>query len=178
MSASSWIRAQRDRPIAEHERRAAFAVVAVLSIAVALLLALTTPRETSASRSATRNAAASTPPAGHPASGPGVLTQESERAARVFLDGYLPYLYGRSRASEVRGATLTFAHSLTPFAPRVPPAMRGRHPRVVSLHAASAPAGLVGVTALVNDGGLVDYPIALLLARHGRGLLVAGLASA
>lgn len=177
MSTGSWIRSQRDRPIAEHERRAAFAVVAALSIAVALLLSLTTPRETATSNSPAQSAAAGTHP-GQPASGTGLFTHEAERAAELFLDGYLPYLYRRSRASEVRGATVAFAHSLTLRAPRVPPAMRGRRARVVLLRAAAAPAGLVGVTALVNDGGLIDYPIALLLVRHGRGLLVTGLAGA
>jgi hypothetical protein len=177
MSPSSWIRSQRDRPIAEHERQAAFTVIAALSIVATLLLAHTTPGEPSTSRSATSSIAASSRP-DQPPTRTGALTREYERAAEVFLDGYLPYLYGRSRASEVRGDTAAFARSLAPHAPRVPPAMRARHARVVSLHAASAPAGLIGVTALVNDGGLVDYPIALLLTGHGSGLLVTALAGA
>jgi hypothetical protein len=53
--------------------------------------------------------------------------------------------------------------------------MRARHPRVVALHAVKAPAGVIEVTAVINDGGLVDYPIALLLSQRGSRLLVTGL---
>ena len=169
MSTNSWAGAQRDRPITDHERRAAFTMIAVLSIAAGLLLALTTPGEPSGS---SRHSVA----ARRHQQATGTFGQESERAAEVFLASYLPYLYGRAAASEVRGTTSEFAHSLTPRAPRVPPAMRRRHPRVVLLSAATAPAGLIGVTALVNDGGLVDYPITLLLSRHGHRLFVAGMA--
>ena len=175
MSASSWVRAQRYRPISDRERRAAFTTIAVLSVAVTVLLAVIRPGEPPTSRSAHRIVAARS---GRQASGSRALAEESVRSAEVFLAGYLSYLYGRSAASEVRGATVEFARSLTPRAPRVPPAMRGRHPRVLSLRGASAPAGLIGVTALINDGGLIDYPIALLLARHGHRLLVSGLAGA
>jgi hypothetical protein len=177
MSVVSWIRALRDRPIAAHERRAALTVIAVLCIAVTLLLALSTPTQLSSSRSWSRGAAADQH-RDQAASDKRALTQDSERAAEVFLGTYLPYLYGHCGASEVRGATVAFADSLASQALRVPPAMRAEHARVVSLHAAPAQAGLLSVTALVNDGGLVDYPIALLLARQGHRLLVAGLAGA
>ena len=39
--------------------------------------------------------------------------------------------------------------------------MRARRPRIVALHLVDAPAGALGVTAIINDGGLVDYPIAV-----------------
>jgi hypothetical protein len=175
MSASAWVRAHRDRPISNRERRTAFTTIASLSIAVTVLLALIPPGEPSRSRSSHRIASTRH---GQQAGSTRRLAEESERAAEVFLASYLPYLYGRSTATEVRGATPEFARSLTPRAPRVPPAMRDRHPRVLSLRAASAPAGLIGVTALINDGGLIDYPVALLLARHGHRLLVSGLAGA
>jgi hypothetical protein len=107
-----------------------------------------------------------------------LLTSAGECAARVFLRGYLGYLYGHDRASEIRGATVAFTHSLPARAPNLSPAMRAKHARVLSLHAAPAPAGLIGVTALVNDGGLIDYPVALRLARQGGLLLVSGLGGA
>jgi hypothetical protein len=53
--------------------------------------------------------------------------------------------------------------------------MRSREARLVSLHTTQAPAGLLAVSALVTDGGLVDYPIGLLLAPRGGRLLVSGL---
>ena len=52
--------------------------------------------------------------------------------------------------------------------------MRARRPHVVALHT-SASSGLLRVSAVVNDGGLVDYSIGLLLAAHGGRLLVSGL---
>jgi hypothetical protein len=54
--------------------------------------------------------------------------------------------------------------------------MRALHPRIVALHRVTAPGGALGVTAIINDGGLVDYPIVLLLAHYGHRLLVSGLA--
>lgn len=171
MSASAWVRAQRDRPVSDRERRAAFTTIAVLSTTMTVLLAVVS--EPATSRAPRRAVAAFRGPQ---ASRTGSLSEEPQRAAEVFLASYLPYLYGRGTASEVRGATAPFVHSLTPRAPRVPPAMGGMHPRVLSLHATPAPAGLIGVTALINDGAVIDYPITLRLARHGHQLLVSGIA--
>ena len=179
MSADAWIRRQRDRPIAEHERRWAFTAIAAVVTAAVLLLALTAPgstRTAAAPGNRGRHQQASRVPEGR--SVRVALTSAGERAARVFLHGYLGYLYGQDRASAIRGATVAFTHSLPPRAPNLSPAMRAKHARVVSLHAAPAPAGLIGVTALVNDGSLIDYPIALRLARQGGLLLVGGLGGA
>ena len=52
--------------------------------------------------------------------------------------------------------------------------MRARRPRVLALPARPPPRGRSG-ERVVNDGGLVDYPIGLLLAAHGGRLLVSGL---
>jgi hypothetical protein len=174
MSAGAWIRSQRDRPIGDAERRVAFTLVAVVAIATTLGLAITVPGAPSPT-TATRPHAASRPET--PAPGASVVsTAAAARVAREFLHGYLGYVYGTDRARDVRGATPAFAQSLLASPPRVPPSMRARHPRVIALHIVKAPGGVLGVTAVVNDGGLVDYPIALLLVRHGQGLLVSGLA--
>jgi hypothetical protein len=173
-----WIRRLRDRPIGEHERRGALAVVAVVGIAATLLLALAAPE---------------TPPS-HPASTPSRHVGEREapratesssgsivaalRAARRFLHGYLAYIYGHGRAAHVSSATSTLARSLASRAPRVPPSMRARRPRVLALHAVTAPTGVIEVTALINDGGLVDYPIELRLAGFDGRLLVAAVGGA
>jgi hypothetical protein len=176
---TAWLTSLRDRPIAESERRASMAAVIVLLTATALLLALTRPGHRpqpatahpspglvdrpSAAQALAR--AATTEP----------LTPAVARAATLFLAGYLGYLYGHTPARQVKGATTALLRSLEAHPPRVSTSMRSRPPRLLSLHPMPAPPGLVGVSALVNDGGLIDYPIGLVLALHGSRLLVTGL---
>jgi hypothetical protein len=176
---TAWLTSLRDRPITESERGAAMATDTVLLIAAAILLALsrpggqprrTSPRPPAPSvvRSASSHARAS-----EDSTAP--LTPEVARAADLFLAGYLGYLYGHSPASQFEGATTTLIRSLRAHPPRISPGTRARQARVLALHTTPAPSGLVGVSALVNDGGLVDYPIGLLLAPHDGQLLVSGL---
>ena len=172
MSTAGWMRAQRDRPIAEHERRAAMAVVVVLLGAVALLFTITQPA--SQARQATRRIDRIT--TGIPAaSDPGVLTPEARETAELFLAGYLGYAYGHTTPSKIKDASPSLIGSLESQPPRVPPAASARHPRVISLRATAAPAGEVAVSAMVNDGGLIDYTIGLTLTRQSGRLLVTGL---
>jgi hypothetical protein len=178
---TTWLTSLRDRPIAESERTAAMATVMVLLIATAILLALIQPggppRRT-LQRHPAASIAQSAPslPARAPEGVTATLTPRVARAADLFLDGYLGYLYGHTPASQVKGATTTLARSLQANPPRVPPVMRAREAHVLALHTVPAPSGLVGVSALVNDGGLVDYQIGLLLLASGDGrLLVSGL---
>jgi hypothetical protein len=172
-----WIRRLRDRPIGERERCGALAVVAVVVIAATFLLALTAPEAPSrrpASAPSWRVGEREAPRAAESSSG---STASALRAARRFLHGYLAYIYGHGRAAQVSAATSRLARSLASRAPRVPPSMRARHPRVLALHAVKAP-GAIEVTALINDGGLVDYPIELRLAGLRGRLLVAGVGGA
>jgi hypothetical protein len=180
MSTGSWIRRQRDRPIGEHERHAAFTVTAAVAVTATLLLAITAPHAPSPNAASDpRDGARLQQTPQVPSGSVSVaLTGEAERAARVFLHGYLGYIYGHNRAAGVQGATSALTHALAGSARPVPPGMRARQPRVVALHTENAPAGLIRVTAAINDGGLVDYPIALLLARQGSRLLVTGLGGA
>ena len=175
---TAWLTSLRDRPIAESERRAAMAAVVVLLTATALLLALTRPghrpRPTTARQSASLVGRASAAQSSAREATAAPLTPALARAARLFLAGYLGYLYGHTPARQVKGATASLLRSLEAHPPRVSPSMRSRAPRLLSLHTAPAPSG-VGVSALVNDGGLVDYPIGLVLTPHGGRLLVAGL---
>jgi hypothetical protein len=173
MSAGSWIRRQRDRPIAEHERRTAMAVIVVLLATATVLLTLTQPAS-QASRPASPNHSART--------SPGAVLQrdgrETGRVAEGFLAGYLSYTYGRSPASRIADASQSLIVSLQAHPPQVSPAVRVRHPRIVSLQPATAPGGELAVTATVNDGGLIDYRVRLLLTREHRRLLVTGLGGA
>jgi hypothetical protein len=182
MSAATWIRRQRDRPIAEGERQRAMAAIVVLLAASALLLTLTrpggqTPRhaDQTASRLPGRASAAHAPPF---RAGAAPLTPGVARAARLFLSGSLGYLYGHTPARQIKGATAGLLHSLQANPPRVSPATQARGARLVSLHSTPAPLGLAGVSAVVNDGGPVDYPIRLLLAPHAGRLLVSELGGA
>jgi hypothetical protein len=178
MSAGSWIRQQRDRPIAEHERHAAMAAVVLLLTTVAVLLALTQPA-TQASR-----AAQGSPRIAEMIPGATVerrtvaLAHEAERVAERFLTGYLAYTYGREPATRITGASRPLIRSLQAHLPRVPPAARARHPRVLSLHPRAAPTSEVAVSAVVNDGGLIDYSVGLVLASEGGRLLVTGVEGA
>lgn len=177
---TTWLTSLRDRPIAESERNAAMATVTVLLIATAILLALTQPD--GPPRRTLQHPAASivqSTPSLHARASESVtapLTPRVARAADMFLNGYLDYLYGHTPASRIKGATTTLARSLQADPARVSPVMRARKAHVLALHTVPAPSGLVGVRALVNDGGLVDYQIGLLLLapRDGR-LLVNGL---
>jgi hypothetical protein len=177
---TAWLISLRDRPIAESERGAAMATVTVLLIAAAILLALSRPggqsRRTS-QRPPAPSVVTSAPSSRARASESGTapLTPAIARAADLFLAGYLGYLYGHAPASAIEGATTALVRSLQADPPRVSPVMRTRQARVLALHTAPAPSGLVAVSALVTDGGLVDYPIGLLLASRDGRLLVSGL---
>jgi hypothetical protein len=176
---TAWLTSLRDRPIAESQRRTAMAAVAVLLAATALLLALTRPdgqrQRTTERPSPSPSRSASAIHAQAPETSTAALTPRIARAADLFLAGYLAYLYGHTPASQIKDATAALLHSLEAHPPRVSPGMRSREARLVSLHPTQAPAGLLGVSALVTDGGLVDYPIGLLLAPRGGRLLVSGL---
>ncbi len=177
---TAWLTSLRDRPIAESERATAMAVVTVLILAAAILLTLSQPHGQPRRSSPTRSAPSVAQPA------PASLARASEertttltlpvaRAADLFLTRYLGYLYGHVPVRTIKGATPALLRSLRAQPPRVSPEMRTRQPRVVALHSTPAPAGLLGVSALVNDGDLIDYSIELRLAPQNGRLLVIGL---
>jgi hypothetical protein len=173
MSTAAWMRRQRDRPIAEHERRTAMAAVVVILGAVTVLLALTQPA------SQARYPARSTPLPAAAENDMSVSEHEAKQTAERFLAGYLGYVYGHTPAGQIEDATPALIRSLQAHPPRVPPAAQARRPRVLSLHlaaaAAAGSAGEVTVSAVVNDGGLIDYSVGLVLASEGGRLLVTGL---
>ena len=185
---SGWLIRLRDRPIADHERRQAFiASTVVLAITIGLL-ALTTPAASTTTHTSRRTLAArplvekaplpSPSVAGDGSSKPGLISQSVERVARRFLTGYLAYLYGHSGLAGIRDANGSLERSLGEHPPRVSLTMRTRHPHVVSLAPVTAPDGSVDVSAIVNDGGVADYTIDLLVSREGGRLLVTGIGGA
>jgi hypothetical protein len=179
MSPAAWMRQQRDRPIAEHERRTALVATAAVLIAAALGFANTRPLASSTpARAAVKTTATAAPDPRPPApesSADGELSPIAAQASRAFLAGYLAYTCGAAPASRITDATGALLTALAAHPPRVSPTMRSEHPRVVELHSAPAPADEIGVSVVVNDGGLIDYTLGLTLAPQRGRLLVSAL---
>lgn len=185
---TAWLIRLRDRPIAEGERRRAFFASTVLLTITVGLLALTAPATrttTSTHRSALAGHTLSGPPSAVPApanadgqSTPGALSPPVSRVARRFLAGYLAYLYGHAGVAGVRDGSPALTRSLGANPPRVSVDIRARQPRVVALTPVAAPMGVAGVSALVGDGGVADYPVVLFIGEQGGRLLVTSLGEA
>jgi len=169
-----WLRALADRPIAEHERRLAFALAAAIILAAAGVLVLTrTGSPPPAPRSAapiTEPRPAAPPPAAPAApinpAGPAGAPAGATQGTRVFLGGYLAYLYGHTPAREIRGAAPRLLRKLEREHPRVSPATRQRHPRILEIIARQIAGGRVAATASIADGGVAHYAITVTLQRH------------
>ena len=178
MSALEGVRRLRERPITGRERHTAMSAVAVVLTAATILLtairpaAQPHPRTPRPAALAARASRPTTPNGRAP-----VVAGVAVRVAREFLTGYLAYLYGHAPATDIHAVTPALARSLLAHPPLVSPAAHTRHPRVLSLRPAPAPAGL-GVSALVNDGELASYPLVLLLARENDTLLVSAVQGA
>lgn len=102
---------------------------------------------------------------------------EARRAAHGFLGGYLRYLYGHARASDLTDLTPGLRAELARQPPHVSSAQRARHPRLLSLAAVGQAPDTVLVTATVADGGAPPYPIRLTLGRQARRWVVAAIPS-
>ncbi len=171
-----------ERPIAERERAWALLAVTALLTATTILLAVDRPhgdppRRALASTAARVTALRPGPSSTGAAPGASVVAPASAaRAARLFLGGYLAYLYGHAPAGAVKDVTPSLLRSLRAHRPRVSVDMRARQPRVLTLQVTPAVSpGRVVVSVQVNDGALEDYPVVLLLARERDRLLVTGL---
>jgi hypothetical protein len=89
-------------------------------------------------------------------------------AARAFLEGYLPYSYGRARAQRIRAAAIPLLRELEASPPRVPASIARARPRLVSVHAEAATGDSgVNVVAVVEDGRR-RYRIPLAVRNTGR----------
>jgi hypothetical protein len=165
--------AQPARRLDPQRQPAARVLLGVALVLAAILLVLTRP---------TKPATATLRPSGRrqhehsPAPRSAELSPSTRSTAEAFLEGFVKYLYGRAPASTVKGTTVAFLRSLEEQHLRVPPGMRSRHPRIVSLDVAPAPQpGTVLATALVSDEEDVDYRIAVVLASSRGRELVTGL---
>jgi hypothetical protein len=160
----------RDRPVAEDERRAAVVAVLAFLLAAALVLGVThrASRAPALRPALTHTATANI---AHP---PLATTRSALEVARGFLSGYLAYAYGRTPAAAVPDAGPALIGSLEHHPPRVTVARQARLPRIGQLDVTLAQSGQPVVNAVLNDGGIVNYTVSLLLAgRRGRLLVTA-----
>jgi hypothetical protein len=108
---------------------------------------------------------------GEPNTAPAVATREAQAAtaaARAFLDGYLPYSYGRADARRIRAAAGSLLREFEASPPRVPATVARARPRLISVHAQAATGDLgIHVLAVVDDGQR-RYSIPLSVRKDGR----------
>lgn len=101
---------------------------------------------------------ASSPTAG--AGAPGVRV-----AARAFVTSYLAVSYGHASPAELRAASRALRDRLRAQAPRVPPGVRSRRPRLVALRFEPVGDELVRAIATIEDGDVAPYPLFATLRR-------------
>jgi hypothetical protein len=95
-------------------------------------------------------------------------------AARSFLDGYLPYSYGKRDARSIRSVSPDLRSTLVRQAPRVPPALAAKaRPRLTRLDVSGIDdQGRVMLLAHIDDGQ-GRYAALLTLQRRGQRWAVA-----
>jgi hypothetical protein len=101
---------------------------------------------------------ASSMPPSSAAAVPGPTPASPTPVIRRFLAGYLAYSYGKP--SSLPGAADGLRDQLLAGAPSVPPAVRRRHPRVVSLTVVSNIPAQDRALAMIADG-IQRYPVEL-----------------
>lgn len=187
------LRAIAQRRLDDRERVLVFLVAAVVLLAGAIALAMLSAggdRSTATAHRASASPAPTPTPSPAPADedeelGPARVPSEEghSRAANrvtrqdlaelratagVFLDGYLPYTYGQAPAREIRVASPTLVRELERNPPRVPPAVRRRHARVVLVQVDAASRRAASVTAMIDDGA-GPYNVSVELVRLAAG---------
>lgn len=183
------LRVLLNRPIADSERPRLFVIAAGIVLVAAVGLSLTSggreERSGAARTPAVNESRAAAPPPVEAPADPAALPVPSEegpgargaqpsrtqvtaakRNARRFLDGYLPYNYGRGGAREIEAATVELRRALAADRPRVPATERRRRARIETLQVDGASPRRAGVLALVDDGRR-RYSVRLQLARYG-----------
>ena len=72
-------------------------------------------------------------PAGPPPPAPPRGSAGAENAARLFLRGYLPWLYGQAPLRAITAATSGLLADLKAHPPRIPPTMQALRPKVAAI---------------------------------------------
>ena len=96
-------------------------------------------------------------------------------ATTTFLDGSLPYLYGRRPAADVTPVSASVARALRAGRARTTPAQADRRPRVQSLELVGQSSISALATATIVDGGLTPYRLTLTVERRDGRWLIADL---
>jgi hypothetical protein len=170
-----------DKRLDERRRLRTFALAAVALSTAAITLTWTDRPGPASQPAAVAPSSEASPPrnvaidARPHARAPRRPSRHLRRTARLFLQTYLPYLYGQARLSALKASSPALRRRLARDRRPVPPAARRRRPRVRALQLG----GLVQdarawrVTARIADGDVAAYPIELLIAaRDGRLIVV------
>ena len=99
---------------------------------------------------------------------PAAQLRRARDAAERFLGTYLPFAYGRAGALAVSSVTPVLGRRLARDRAQLTPVERRRRPRVVSLRVVGLTPGFALATAIVDDGGIVAYPLRFTL-QEGAG---------
>lgn len=178
-----------NRPIPEARRGLAYTLAATV-ITIAGVAAIVSSVRRDDPPQASRPAPAAPPPTpttGRPVADPAAIAVPDEgvrapegavaspeqiaaakKASQRFLDGYLPWTYGRGDAMALETATVALRRRLDAQPPRVPPAQRERTARVELMQVQGAASRRMGMVAIVNDGR-ARYSVSLQLARYPEG---------
>jgi hypothetical protein len=112
---------------------------------------------------------------GPPAPPPPAGSKAPERAARVFLDGYLPWLYGQGSLRAIHGATANLVVGLQRRPPRVPLTVRSLHPKLVALALQHHRAGWQALPNITD--GRESYELVLTITQTRGRWLISGVSN-
>ena len=101
--------------------------------------------------------------------------ERARSAARLFLRGYLPFLYGRGPVRRIKNITARVRASLSRGHSRSSPARRGRRARLVGLRLVGQSQRTAIGTATIDDRSVARYRLTFTLVRHGPRWLVSEL---
>ena len=162
------LHARGSPPTARHPAQALSSPVVERTPAPA---APTSSRTVQAAEKRTASARLTVRPEREPSHAPAVAPgkgRAATTAARVFLDGYLPYSYGHVGADQIRGAAPPLVRALQEAPPRVPAAEARARPRLVSVLAQAASDDRDVLIVAAVDDGQRRYDVRLTV-HHGGG---------
>jgi hypothetical protein len=105
---------------------------------------------------------------------PAAQLRRAHDAAERFLRTFLPFAYGRARAPAVTAVTRALRSQLGRERAKITPVERHRHSSVVSLSIVGMTPGFALATAIVDDGGIADYPLRFTLQQGAGRWAVSG----
>jgi len=114
-------------------------------------------------------------PGGAPSSSPPPGSAGAQDAARLFLRGYLPWLYGHAPLRKITGVTSRLLASLKTHPPRVPPTIQSLRPKVAALAMQRRDRSWQAFPN-INDGR-ETYELVLTVAQTRRRWLVSNVSS-